>query len=97
MEQTENYSFELLSLYIQKHLGVVTTNQNWSTKHFAFKEYLCRTSGNCCKLYGKVFQENIEKCQQLLILRIASEHNCDSIRTYGAEFKKFQWHDIRSG
>ena len=27
--------------------------QNWSIKYFAFRKYLCRTLGNCCRLYGK--------------------------------------------
>ena len=28
-------------------------SQNWSIKNFAFREYICRTLGNCCRLYGK--------------------------------------------
>ena len=43
-------SFEHLSLYIQKHLGVVTTN----SKNFAFREYLCRTLRNCCENFQRM-------------------------------------------
>ena len=35
------------------HLGAVTKVQNWNIKNFAFREYLCRTLGNFCRLYGK--------------------------------------------
>ena len=42
-------------VYIHKSIlcwcWVVTTS--WSIKNFAFWKYLCRTLGNCCRLYGK--------------------------------------------
>ena len=87
-------------MYIQKELWLQI--QNWSNKNFAFTEYLCRTLGNCCRLYGKHW-ETSAMINLNLNLNLASEHNCDSIRTYGSVLQKFQWqghletvYDIRS-
>ena len=45
-------AFEHLNLYIQLQLDSVTIG----AIPIVFREYLCRTLGNCCRLYGKTLR-----------------------------------------
>ena len=78
-------AFEHLSLYIQKHLGVVTTNSKLGRQIFFFQIIPLQDIG---KLLYIVWKTLTNVSNDSFDQRIASAHNCDSIRTQRSSIQK---------